>query len=107
MESGGKTGEPIDYEPAQELSDLYRSWLVSGTMEKRREIWRRMLEINADETLRIGLISAVKQPVVVSNRLRNVPREGIYGWDPGAQFGIHRMDEFWLDRPAQQTAEGN
>ena len=107
MESGGKTGEPIDYEPAQELSDLYRSWLVSATVKKRREIWHRMLELNAEETLRIGLISAVKQPVVVSNRLRNVPTEGIYGWDPGAQFGIHRMDEFWLDRPAQQTAEGN
>ncbi|PTW57613.1 peptide/nickel transport system substrate-binding protein [Breoghania corrubedonensis] len=107
MESGGKTGEPIDYAPAKKLSDLYLSWLVSGSMEKRREIWTRMLEINADETLRIGLISSVKQPVVVSERLRNVPKEGIYGWDPGAQFGIHRMDEFWLGLPNQQTAEGN
>ena len=107
MESGGKTGEPLDYAPAEKLSDLYLSWLVSGSAEKRREIWKQMLALNADETLRIGLISSVKQPIAVSNRLRNVPQEGIYGWDPGAQFGIHRMDEFWLDLPNQQTAEGN
>jgi peptide/nickel transport system substrate-binding protein len=37
----------------------------------------------------------VRQPVVVRD-LGNVPVEGIYGWDPGAQFGIHRMDEFYL-----------
>jgi hypothetical protein len=36
------------------------------------------------------------QPVIVSNRLRNVPAEAIYAWDPGAHLGIHRMDEFWF-----------
>jgi peptide/nickel transport system substrate-binding protein len=36
------------------------------------------------------------QPVVVSNKLRNVPTEGIYNWDPGAFFGIYHPDTFWL-----------
>jgi peptide/nickel transport system substrate-binding protein len=34
--------------------------------------------------------------VVISNRLRNVPKEGIYNWDPGAHFGVYRPDTFWL-----------
>ena len=44
----------------------------------------------------IGLISSVLQPVVVADRLRNVPEEGIYNWDPGAHFGIYRPDTFWF-----------
>ena len=38
------------------------------------------------------------QPVVVSNRLHNVPERGTFSWDPGAQFGMYRMDEFWFDQ---------
>ncbi len=106
-ESGGQTGQPIDYEPAARLEALYSEWLVSGNAQERRRIWGEMLSIHAEETLRIGLISAVKQPVVVSKRLHNVPQVGIYGWDPGAQFGIHRMDEFWLERADHDRAEGN
>jgi peptide/nickel transport system substrate-binding protein len=38
------------------------------------------------------------QPIVVRDSLRNVPKEGIYNWDPGAHFGIYRPDTFWFDR---------
>ena len=37
------------------------------------------------------------QPVVVSKRLRNVPRTGIYNWEPGAHFGIYGPDTFWFE----------
>ncbi len=47
----------------------------------------------------IGLVANVRQPVVVSTRLRNVPRTGIYNWDPGAFFGIYRPDSFWFAEP--------
>ncbi len=97
VESGGKSGEEVNYPPAKRLLTLYDAWLRSDSHDKRRMIWEEMLRIHADETFRIGLISAVRQPVVVSDKLRNVPEEGIYGWDPGAHFGIHRMDEFWFD----------
>jgi peptide/nickel transport system substrate-binding protein len=42
----------------------------------------------------------VLQPVVVSNRLRNVPEEGIYNWDPGAHFGMYSPDTFWFANAA-------
>ena len=55
-----------------------------------------MLEINADQVFSIGLIAGTLQPVVVANRLRNVPEKGVYNWNPGAHFGVYRPDTFWL-----------
>ena len=34
---------------------------------------------------------------MVNAKLRNVPEEGIYNWDPGAFFGIYKPDSFWFD----------
>jgi peptide/nickel transport system substrate-binding protein len=57
-----------------------------------------MLAIHADQVFMIGIVSGVMQPIVVRDGLRNVPKEGIYNWDPGAHFGIYRPDTFWFDR---------
>ncbi|MTH98953.1 ABC transporter substrate-binding protein [Roseibium sp. RKSG952] len=95
-ETKGEGGEKPDWAPAVRLMELYEQWTQSVSADERTKIWQEMLDINAEETIRIGLVSEVPQPVVV-NGLHNVPLTGIYGWDPGAQFGIHRMDEFYLD----------
>jgi peptide/nickel transport system substrate-binding protein len=42
--------------------------------------------------------------VVVNDRLRNVPGEGIYNWEPGAFFGVYHPDTFWFEDGAA-TAE--
>jgi peptide/nickel transport system substrate-binding protein len=41
-------------------------------------------------------VAQIPQPIVVSHRLRNVPEEAMYNWEPGAQFGIYRPDSFWF-----------
>ncbi len=56
-----------------------------------------MLAINSQQVFTIGLIGSVPQPVVVNDKLRNVPVEGVYNWDPGAHFGIYQPDTFWWD----------
>lgn len=94
-ETRGEGGEKPDWAPAERLMELYRAWLVSKTPEERTKIWDEILQIHAEETIHIGLVSGVRQPVVIKD-VKNVPLEGIYGWDPGAHFGIHRMDEFFL-----------
>jgi len=94
-ETKGEGGEKPDWKPAERLMELYEAWLVSKTPEERTGIWEEILQIHADETIHIGLVSGVPQPVAIKN-VGNVPLEGIYGWDPGAHFGIHRMDEFYL-----------
>ena len=94
-ETGGEGGEKPDWPPAERLMELYDAWLGSRTKEERTKIWEEILQIHADETIHIGLVSGVPQPVAIKD-VDNVPLEGIYGWDPGAHFGIHRMDEFYM-----------
>ncbi len=96
-ESAGASGEAPALAPARELVALNRGWLSAPDTAARRTIWKRMLEIRADNVFSIGIVSGVPQPVVVDARLRNVPEQGIYNWDPGAHFGIYRPDTFWFE----------
>ena len=57
-----------------------------------------MLQIHAEQQFIIGTVSGVMQPIVVHANLRNVPERGVFSWDPGAQFGMYRMDEFWFGK---------
>jgi peptide/nickel transport system substrate-binding protein len=102
-ETLGKAGEAPDMAAARELLELHHKWLQSSTTQERRLIWHRMLEVYSDNVFTIGLIAGVLQPIAVSNRLRNVPVEGIYSWEPGAHFGIYRPDTFWFDLSDQMA----
>jgi peptide/nickel transport system substrate-binding protein len=61
-----------------------------------------MLAIHADEVFVIGTVARAPLPIVADARLRNVPEEALYAWDPGAQIGMHRIDEFWFDGDAPE-----
>jgi peptide/nickel transport system substrate-binding protein len=100
-EDKGRAGSAPDMPMGQELMHLYNSWFDAGTKAERRAVWGKILSITADEVPTIGIVAGVPQPVVVSNRLRNVPVNGIYAWDPGAQFGIYHPDHFWFADDAQ------
>ncbi len=97
VESQGQVGEPVDLPDAKVLLALNERWLNASNREEREEIWHRMLEIFADQVFTIGLVASVPQPVVVNKNLRNVPRKGVYNWEPGAHFGIYRPDTFWFE----------
>ncbi len=108
FQSMGSMGDRPEIEAVETLLDLYEGWrtgwLVEGEPVTKQEAWRRMLAIHAEEQFIIGVVAQAPQPVVVSDRLRNVPEMGLYAWDPGAQFGIHRMDEFWFADIPEKTA---
>ena len=53
-----------------------------------------MLELHVQQQFTIGVVSGVPQPVVVRDKLVNVPERGFYNWDPGAFFGIYGPDTF-------------
>ena len=101
VESNGTTGQAIDMPEAKELDTLRHQWRRSATREERRGVWERMLTINAEQLFSIGIITGVPQPVVVSNRLKNLPEKGLYGFEPGAFFGLYMPDTFYLtDMPS-------
>jgi peptide/nickel transport system substrate-binding protein len=44
----------------------------------------------------IGTVNGIRQPVVVGPKVRNVPKEGYYAWDPGGYIGLYQPDTFWI-----------
>lgn len=105
FQTGGRAGQAPNDPAALELLTLNRAWIYARSTEERRQIWRRMLEINADRVFSIGLIAAVPQPVVVNRSLRNVPEKAVFNWNPGAQFGVYMPDTFWFDDAKRRKAE--
>ncbi len=101
-ETGGTAGEAVDMAAAKELLELNEAWRKAGDAAERTRIWQRMLANHAENVWSIGIVANVRQPVVVSRRLRNVPSEAVWNWDPGAFFGMHRMDTFWFDGEARK-----
>jgi len=97
VQTRGRAGEKVDHGPARALALLNAAWNRVSQQWEKEAIWHSMLQIYADQVFSIGLVGGVPQPVVVSDRLHNVPETGVYNWDPGAHFGIYRPDTFWLD----------
>ncbi len=93
----GSAGEEIDLAAAERLERLYSQWTLAASGERRAAIWREMLAIHADQVFVIGTVSRAPIPLAADAALRNVPREGLYAWDPGAHLGIHRIDEFFFE----------
>ncbi len=102
FETGGQAGEPVDMDWAKRLMALLKQWEESADRGEQARIWQEMLQINVDEVTSIGTVQGVLQPVVVNRRLKNVPKKGVYNWDPGAFFGIYRPDTFWLAAQQQR-----
>jgi peptide/nickel transport system substrate-binding protein len=106
-ETHGMSGEAPDMPMALQLMALAHDWMNATDFEARQSIWKHMLAIHADRVLTIGLVAEVPQPVVVSDRLRNVPERGVYNFDPGAFFGVYKPDRFWFvpeEAPADQPS---
>jgi peptide/nickel transport system substrate-binding protein len=96
-QTNGEAGEAPDDPEAIRLLELSHVWEQATTDEERADVWREMLAIHASQVYGIGILAEAPQPVVVNNNLRNVPKKGIWAWDPGAHFGIHRPDEFYFE----------
>lgn len=105
-ETKGAAGEPPNLPSAIRLKQLYEEWLAAVAPQEHARIWNDMLRIWADEVFSIGTVAGVLQPIVVNAKLRNVPEQGIYNWDPGAYFGIYKPDGFWFDlsEPSAKSA---
>ncbi|MGF1608653.1 MAG: ABC transporter substrate-binding protein [Kiloniellales bacterium] len=95
-ETGGLAGAAPDMPVAERLLALYEAWRATTDRDERTRIWHEMLSLHADQVLTIGLVSNIPQPVAVDPRLRNLPEEGLYNWDPGAFFGLYHPDTFWF-----------
>ncbi len=95
--TGGKSGTEPDLPSAKRLLSLLREWQLSRDDETRERIWNDMLKIYTDEVFSIGTVNSTLQPIVVNKKLRNVPREEVYSFQPGSYFGVFMVDTFWFE----------
>ena len=96
IESKGKQGEECDLPSACRLLDHLKEWETSTDPAVRRRAWDQILGTNADEVFSIGTVNGIRQPIVVGRKVRNVPKEGYYAWDPGGYIGLYQPDTFWI-----------
>lgn len=101
FQSNGSAGEPPDLPEAIELLHLYQAWQRSVSTEERALIWGKMLRLTAEQVFTIGTVNQTLQPVVSARDLRNLPHEGLYGFNPTAYLGVYMPDTLWRD-----TSEG-
>ena len=108
FETKGLAGEPPDLPAAGRLLALYEAWLGAADADgARADLARDAAASGPTRSIRSASIAGVPQPVVVSTRLRNVPAEGMYNWDPGAHFGMYKPDTFWFDETPAPAASAD
>ncbi len=96
IESKGRQGEACDLPSACKLLDYVKEWETASSVDERRKAWEKILSDNADEVFSIGTVNGIRQPVVVGPKVRNVPKEGYFAWDPGGYIGLYQPDTFWI-----------
>ncbi len=96
--TGGKSGTEPDLPPVKQLMALLGEWQQSRDDEARTRIWQQMLEIYTDSVFSIGTVNSTLQPIVVSKKIRNMPKEEVYSFQPGSYFGVFMVDTFWFKR---------
>ena len=96
IESKGRQGEKCDMEAACKLLDYVKEWEHASNDADRRKAWEKILSSSADEVFSIGTVNGIRQPIVVGPKVKNVPKEGYYAWDPGGYIGLYQPDTFWV-----------
>ena len=95
VETKGKAGTEPEGAIAK-LRDLYLEWRQTTDPARQRAIWDEMLSIYTDNVFTIGIVSGSLQPIVVSEKLRNVPEEGVWAYEPTLFFGHYLPDTFFF-----------
>jgi len=96
--SDGKKGEKPDLPAVKELLKYAKMWKHATSTGERAEFWDKILNIYSDQVFSIGIVNGALQPVVINNRIQNVPKEAIYAYSPTSYFGVYMPDTFWFTR---------
>ena len=94
LESDGASGE----EPSKEIQDLYAKWkrMKNVDDDTRLEIAEELFAFQARNVYSMGTVARTIRPLVVSNRLKNVPQQGMWAFDWLGQRQAW-PEQFYLD----------
>ena len=94
--SNGQQGTAPDMPEAITLLDLLKKWKRASSKEERTQAWLSMLALYTDQVFSIGIVNSALQPVFSTTRMRNLPEQGLYSFNPTSYLGVYRPDAFWL-----------
>ncbi len=94
-ETKGAAGEPPDLPEAQRLMALFEEWQQTFDPTRQAAIWQEMLDLYTSQCFTLGLMQEVRQPLAMRAKLRNLPQEAIFNWEPQGQIGLYRPDTFF------------
>jgi peptide/nickel transport system substrate-binding protein len=86
-------------EPPANVKQLIQWWEVlrqTPDLEERIEMGKNILRSQAENVWSIGVLGLGPHPVVVKNSLKNVPRDGYWGWDSWWAWPYH-PETWYLD----------
>ena len=84
----------------RQLQDWAREIRTTTNRERRIELGKNLLRVNAEHVWTIGTVGLAPQPVAVSRRLKNVIPNGIWGWDNRWTLSYH-PPTWYLEDAAQ------
>ena len=96
-ETKGEGGEKPEGKEVEELVELYKGWRQAPNRNTQKEIWHKMLKIFTDQVYTIGIVSGGLQPVVVNENIRNLPKDGVWAFEPTHYFGYYLPDTLYFD----------
>lgn len=94
--SAGKLG----IEPPPEVKQLISWWEAlrrTNDLDERVRLGKLILQSQADNVWSIGVLGLGPHPIVVHDRLKNVPRHGYWGWD--SRWSWPYYPETWYLEP--------
>lgn len=92
--SGGEIGEEPP-EEIKELLDAFDELTTTVDNERRAELGKMLARHTAEQLTAIGINMNPPRPVIVSNRLYNVPEDGLWGWDTFLMYAFH-PEQFFI-----------
>jgi len=76
---------------------MYDEALVTMDEERQKELWAKIMDINAENMYHFGICDRASVPIVVSNKFHNVPSSGwSIGWETG-NVGTVNPCQFWKE----------
>jgi len=94
--SQGKKG----IEPPPKMKQLIEWWEIlrrTPDLEERIAMGKRLLRSQAENVWAIGVVGLGPHPVVAAKELKNVPRDGYWGWD--SRWSWPYYPETWYIEP--------
>jgi peptide/nickel transport system substrate-binding protein len=94
--TGGEEGvEPLPGSPLFEIWDLWEQVTVEPDQETRDALLKRMMDINKEEMLSIGVVGEAPAIFLTKNSMRNVPA-GLVQDDPLRAIGLGQPPQFFF-----------